>query len=67
MLVKTFKIDVTKCQSCQGDMRKLAAVIDALDVRRFLKHIGLDYTPPPQFTQLELSYDGWIESKCYSD
>jgi hypothetical protein len=70
MLAKTFKIDVTKCQSCQGDMRKLAAVIDALEVRRFLKHIGLDYTPPPrgppQFTQLELSYDGWLESENYS-
>jgi hypothetical protein len=71
MLAKTFKIDVTKCQFCQGDMRKLAAVVDALEARRFLKHIGLDYTPPPggppQFTQLELSYDGWLESECYSD
>ena len=52
-------------------MRKLAAVVDVLEVQRFLKHIGLDYTPPPrgppQFTQTELSYDGWIESECYSD
>ena len=66
MLAKTFKLDVTKCQSCQGDMRKLAAVVDALEVRRFLKHIGLDYTPP-QFTQLDLSYDGWLESDYCSD
>ncbi len=23
MLAKTFKIDVTKCQACQGDLRKI--------------------------------------------
>ena len=66
MLAKTFKIDVTKRQFCQGDMRTLAAVVDALEVRRFLKHIGLDYTPP-QFTRLDLSYDGWLESDYCSD
>ncbi len=52
-------------------MRKLAAVVDVLEAQRFLKHIDLDSTPPPrglpQFTQLEHSYDGWIESEYCSD
>ncbi len=71
MLAKTFKIDLTKCQSCQRDLRKLAAVVDALEVKRFLKHLGLDYTAPPrgppQFTQPELSYAGWLDSEIYPE
>ncbi len=48
MLAKTFKIDVSKCQACQGDLRKIGAVVDGGEVQRYLKHMGLDYTSPPK-------------------
>ncbi len=48
MLVKTFKIDVTKCQACQGDLRKIGAVVDGGEVQRYLKHVGLDHAAPPR-------------------
>ncbi len=59
-LAKTFKIDVTKCQACQGDLRKIGAVVDGGEVHRYLKHVGLDHAAPPRglpsFKQGELSF-----------
>ena len=46
MLAKVFKIDVTICPKCQGSLRKIAAVVDPTELRRYLKHVGLDCDPP---------------------
>ena len=41
MLAGVFKVDVTKCASCGGDLAKLAAVTDPMAARRYLKHAGI--------------------------
>ncbi len=48
MLDKTFKIDVTKCQVCHGDLRKIGAVVDGGAVQRYLKIVGLDHWASPR-------------------
>jgi hypothetical protein len=47
MLAHVFKIDVTKCEQCGGDLVKVCAVTDLMQARRYLKHMDLDYEPPP--------------------
>ena len=60
MLAKVFKIDVTICPKCQGSLRKIAAVVGPTEVRRYLKHVGLDCDPParapPRAVQGEFDY-----------
>ena len=48
MLAQVFKVDVTKCDQCGGDLVKVCAVTDSLQARRYLKHVGPDYEPPPR-------------------
>ena len=48
MLAQVFKVDVTKCDQCGGDIVKVCAVTDPMQARRYLKHVGLDYEPPPR-------------------
>jgi hypothetical protein len=65
MLAQVFKIDVTKCQQCGGDLVKVCAVIEPVQARRYLKNVGLDYEPPPRapprFEQGEFTFvsDDW--------
>lgn len=46
LLARVFKIDVTKCVSCGGEMTMKAQVTESDSVRRYLKHVGLDPDPP---------------------
>ena len=46
MLSKVFGIDVLKCPKCSGELKPMAAVTDPREVKRYLKHEGLDYDPP---------------------
>ncbi|MBM4254192.1 MAG: transposase [Deltaproteobacteria bacterium] len=48
MLAQVFKIDVTTCPQCGGDLAKVCAITDPMEARRYLKHLGLDYEPPPR-------------------
>jgi len=43
---KVFTIDVTKCQSCGGDLAKVGALMSQESIKRYLSHIGVDYLPP---------------------
>ena len=67
MLAQIFKVDVTKCPHCGGDLVKVCAVTDPVQARRYLKHVGLDYEPPqrapPRFEQGEFTFvsDDWPE------
>ena len=55
MLAKVFKIDVTKCVRCNGDMAVIAALLDRSEVARYLKHVGIEHDAParapPRFTE----------------
>ena len=46
MLAKVFRIDVTQCQHCQGDMAILAAITNRSEVARYLKHLGIEHEAP---------------------
>jgi hypothetical protein len=46
MLAQVFKMDVTKCESCGGDMVALSAIQDRDSIQRYLRHQGLDPDPP---------------------
>ena len=46
VLKHVFKVDVMVCQKCGGEMTALAAIKDHCEVRRYLRHIGLDSDPP---------------------
>lgn len=45
MLARVFKIDVLRCD-CGGDLIPLGAIQDLDEVRRYLKHVNMEYDPP---------------------
>jgi hypothetical protein len=47
VLARVFKLDVLKCD-CGGDLTPLGAVQDPVEVKRYLKHLKIDYDPPPR-------------------
>ncbi|TWW08345.1 hypothetical protein E3A20_25270, partial [Planctomyces bekefii] len=47
MLARVFKLDVLKCE-CGGALAPLGAVQDPVEVKRYLKHINIEYDPPPR-------------------
>ena len=61
MLAKVFKIDVTKCQGCGGDLAKVSAIMSQEAIKRYLSHIGVDHLPPsrapPNSTQESFDFD----------
>lgn len=61
MLAKVFKIDVSKCDDCGGAMKKISAIIDPLQVRRYLQHVNIQYEPParapPRHQQGEFDFE----------
>ena len=62
MLARVFKIDVLKCDGCGGKLRPVCAIIDSDSIRRYLKHMNIDYDPPPRgpprFTQEAFDFEG---------
>jgi hypothetical protein len=46
-LARVFKIDVSTCPECQGEMQIMAAIINPDEVARYLTHVGLAARPPP--------------------
>jgi hypothetical protein len=63
MLAKVFKIDVTKCASCSGNLVKVAAITDPIEARRYLRHVGLPYDAParapPRTMQGEFEFESF--------
>jgi hypothetical protein len=61
MLARVFKIDVTKCPDCGGEMALRAQLTEPDSIRRYLKHVGLDPDPParapPKIVWGELGLD----------
>jgi hypothetical protein len=47
MLARVFKIDVLRC-SCGGEMYAVCAVIDPDSIKRYLRHLNIEYEPPPR-------------------
>ncbi len=50
MLAKVFKINVTHCQHCKGDLATLAAITNRSEVARYFKHLGIEHEAPARAT-----------------
>jgi hypothetical protein len=46
-LARVFKIDVSKCHKCGGDMVIVCAVTERQQIKRYLSHINVNEDPPP--------------------
>jgi hypothetical protein len=61
MLAKVFKIDVSKCDDCGGQLKKLSAITHPVQVRRYLQHVNIDDEPParapPRHQQGEFDFE----------
>ena len=61
MLAKVFKVDVSLCHHCGGEMQRVCAVLDPDSVKRYLKHVGIEHgvpvRGPPRTVQEEFQYD----------
>ena len=71
MLAKVFKVDVTKCVGCGGDLVKVAAITDPIAARRYLRHVGLSYDAParapPRSVQGEFEFEPWSDDAYLPD
>ena len=66
MLARVYKVDVLKCD-CGGDLTPLGAVQDLHEVRRYLKHINIEYDPPPRGPPGQLQGSFSFEEQYDSD
>ena len=61
LLARCFKVDVSRCPRCGGDLRIIGAVTDSRQAERYLRHLGLAHHPPPikpaKFRQGELHFE----------
>ena len=48
MLARVFKVDVTKCVNCGGEMAIVAAVTERRAITRYLEHVGIAAHAPPR-------------------
>jgi hypothetical protein len=46
LLNRVFKVDITECQFCRGEVKVVAAIIEKTVVERILRHLGLPAEPP---------------------
>ena len=46
LLKRVFKVDVTTCSQCGGDVRELESVSEKEDIERKLLQMGLPVDPP---------------------
>ena len=66
MLARVFKIEVLRCDACGGQLRPVCAVTEPDSIRRYLRHMNIDYDPPPRgpprITQGVFDFDGEDQS-----
>jgi hypothetical protein len=46
LLNRVFKIDITECQFCRGEVKVVAAIMEKAVIENILKHLGLPNEPP---------------------
>jgi len=46
LLKRVFAIDVSRCPRCCSDLEIIAAVLDPMQIARYLKHTGMPAAPP---------------------
>ena len=48
LLKRIFRIDMSKCPDCGGELRFVSYVHTAEAIRKILDHLGIDPIPPPK-------------------
>lgn len=46
LLNRVFKIDITQCQFCKGEVKVVAAILEKTATQKILNHLGLHTDPP---------------------
>ena len=46
LLNRVFKVDITECQFCRGEVKVVAAIMEKTAIERILKHLNLPTEPP---------------------
>ena len=48
LLKRVFQIDLEQCPNCGGQLKIIAAIVEAPVIERILTHLGLQARAPPQ-------------------
>jgi hypothetical protein len=48
LLERVFEIDMEHCPSCGGELKIIAAILEAPVIERILTHLGLQARAPPR-------------------
>ena len=48
LLKRVFELDLEHCPNCGGEMKIIAAILEAPVIERILTHLGLQARAPPQ-------------------
>ncbi len=44
--MRVFAIDVSRCPRCQSELEITSAVLDPIQIARYLKNVGMPAAPP---------------------
>ena len=62
LLKRVFAIDVSRCPRCGSDLDIIAAVVDPIQIARYLKHTGMPAAPPARAgVKLRVVLENWSE------
>ena len=72
LLNRVFKVDVTHCQFCRGEVKVVAAIMERKTIEKILNHLGLPTDPPtihPARPPPQAEFDGFsqIQRSDFSD
>ncbi len=60
LLKRVFAIDVSRYPRCGADLEIIAAVLDPIQIARYLKHTGMPAAPPARAgVKIRLANDEW--------
>ena len=62
LLKRVFAIDVSRCPRCGADLEIIAAVLDPIQIARYLKHTGMPAAPPARAgIKMRVDNEQWPE------
>ena len=62
LLKRVFAIDVSRCPRCGADLEIIAAVLDPIEIARYLKHTGMPAAPPARAgVKMRVENEQWSE------
>ena len=63
MLARVFKLDVLQCE-CGGKLQRVAAIQDRDEIKRYLKHVNLEYDPPARAPPINIQESFDFDQSC---